>query len=72
MAHASYMERRAPDDVTTASALHKHGVGRCRGARPLGRLLGKWLLHARLRLEKGKVPFEPGELAIMGMPSSMQ
>jgi transposase-like protein len=24
-------------------------------------LLGKWLRHARLRLEKGKVPFEPGE-----------
>ena len=24
-------------------------------------LLGKWLRHARLRLEKGKIPFEPGE-----------
>jgi transposase-like protein len=24
-------------------------------------LLGKWLRHARLRLEKGKLPFEPGE-----------
>ena len=24
-------------------------------------LLGKWLRHARLRLEKGRVPFAPGE-----------
>jgi transposase-like protein len=24
-------------------------------------LLSKWLRHARLRLEKGKLPFEPGE-----------
>jgi transposase-like protein len=24
-------------------------------------LLGKWLRHAHLRLEKGKIPFEPGE-----------
>ena len=24
-------------------------------------LLSKWLRHARLRLEKGKIPFEPGE-----------
>jgi transposase-like protein len=24
-------------------------------------LLGKWLRHARLRLEKGRIPFEPGE-----------
>jgi transposase-like protein len=24
-------------------------------------LLGKWLRHARLRLEKGKIPFEPAQ-----------
>ena len=24
-------------------------------------ILGKWLRHARLRLDKGKIPFEPGE-----------
>jgi transposase-like protein len=28
-------------------------------------LLSKWLRHARLRLEKGKIPFEPGEFLLM-------
>ena len=28
-------------------------------------LLSKWLRHARLRLEKGKIPFEPGEFLPM-------
>jgi transposase-like protein len=35
------------------------------------RFLCKWLRHARLRLEKGKVPFEPGEPSPMLDPQRL-
>jgi transposase-like protein len=33
-------------------------------------VLGRWLRHARLRLKKGKIPFEPGEPPPMLEPQS--
>ena len=54
--------KRAIVDYAFARQDERATIGQIAGELGLSAwLLGKWLRHARLRLEKGKIPFEPGE-----------
>jgi transposase-like protein len=54
--------KRAIVDYAFARQDERTTIGQIAGELGLSAwLLGKWLRHARLRLEKGKIPFEPGE-----------
>jgi transposase-like protein len=54
--------KRAIVDYAFARQDERATIGQIAGELGLSAwLLAKWLRHARLRLEKGKIPFEPGE-----------